>query len=110
MTRMAGQAELPFFPEEVARLKAAFDQVRAQVRAEWDRRAAIPGNTWILPHQGTQHETGNQAELDWQYPFFRDQLVREGLLPAKPPIGAPKELQLPPGMSVLQAIQAGVIR
>ena len=76
----------------------------------WERNAAIPGNTWILPNQAAQHRVGSRAELEWQYPFFRQDLVDAGLLSPQAPQGSPKTLTLPDGMSVLQAIEAGVIR
>lgn len=80
---------------------------------DWfEQNKAIPGNSWIYPHQGTQHDTGNPAELEWQYPFFRQDLVVAGLLPENPPPGAgmPIEIDLPPGLSVLEAIERGVIQ
>lgn len=78
---------------------------------DWgERNAAIPGNTWILPNQAAQHRAESQAELEWQYPFFRQDLVDAGLLPSQAPQDSPKTLKLPDGMSVLQAIEAGVIR
>lgn len=76
----------------------------------FDQNKAIPGNSWISPDQGTQHDTGNPAELDWQYPFFRQDLVDAGLLPANAPPGTPAEIDLPAGLSVLEAIERGVIR
>lgn len=76
----------------------------------WSQNAVLPGNTWILPSQATQHETGDPAELNWQYPFFRQDLVDAGLLPQQAPLGAPKEIEVPQGMSVLKAIEAGLIR
>ena len=76
----------------------------------WEQNAAMPGNTLVLPDQGTQHSARDRAELDWQYPFFRQDLVDAGLLPRQAPPGAPAEIQLPPGVSVLKAIEAGLIR
>lgn len=84
--------------------------ISAQGDPYWfERRAAIPGNTWILPDQQTQHRRGPD-DLDWQYPFFRGDLVAAGLLPAKAPPGNPSRLEVPAGMSVFEAIKAGVIR
>lgn len=80
---------------------------------DWfEQNQAIPGNSWIYPNQGAQHDTGNPAELEWQYPFFRQDLVDAGLLPANPPPGAgmPIEIVLPAGLSVLEAIERGVIQ
>lgn len=107
MTRMAGEALAQLAPSSSEWLDAA--------KRSWESRAAVPGNTWILPSQGTQHRTGNPAELVWQYPFwqypfFRQEMVDAGLLPPVPSPGNPKELRLPDGVSVLQAIEAGLIR
>ena len=95
--------------------QAMKDELRATVIAMgedpdwWDKQAAKPGNTWVLPSQGTEHRspTGN---LNFQYPFFRSDLVEAGLLPAEAPPGNPREITLPPGMSVVDAIRAGVLR
>lgn len=76
----------------------------------WDSEAWKPGNPWILPHQATQRDRGGDIEIELQYPFFRSRLVEMGLLPSSAPQGTPKEVSLPRGMSVLDAIQAGVIR
>jgi hypothetical protein len=73
----------------------------------WEANAAVPGNSWVLPHQATEHAVGDAR---WQYPFFRADLVRAGLLPSEAPAGNPAEIRLPKGMSVLQAIEEGVIR
>jgi hypothetical protein len=63
----------------------------------------------ILPDQGTQRERGG-ADLEWQYPFFRSDLIAAGLLPANSkPASKEKSISLPSGVSVLEAVQAGLI-
>ena len=121
MTRMAGQVLIPLAPSaEVERLvgetnDAKWDKVKAsdfltEAKESWERSAAIPGNSWILPDQYTQHRTGNESDLDWQYPFFRQDLADAGLLPREAPPGTPAEIRLPVGVSVLEAIETGLIR
>ena len=72
-----------------------------------DRNRAIPGNSFVFPHNATQREAGM---ADWQYPFFRQDLVDAGVLPAKAPAGNPETIELPPGVTVLDAIRSGLIR
>ena len=75
---------------------------------DWfERNKAIPGNSFVLPHHETQHEAGM---FGWQYPFFRQDLVDAGVLPAKAPAGNPGTIYLPPGVTVLDAIRSGLIR
>ena len=75
----------------------------------WDEEAALPGNTWIFPNQEVEHKS-SRGLPDFQYPFFRSALVQAGLLPARAPEGSPKSIRIPEGMSVLDAIEKGVIR
>lgn len=50
---------------------------------------------------------GDPGEL----PGFRLNLVQEGLLPAQPPGNAPRgAIQLPNGMTVLEAVRLGLLR
>lgn len=72
-----------------------------------ERNRRIPGNSFIFPDQKAQIRAGEGV---WQYPLFRQDLVDAGLLPQKAPSGNPVNIDLPPGMTVTAAIQAGVIR
>lgn len=64
----------------------------------------------IFPNQRTQHERG-EADLVWQYPFRRSELVKAGLLPAgSVSMAGAQSIELPRGVSVFEAIQAGIIR
>ena len=64
----------------------------------------------IFPNQATQHARGG-ADLDWQYPFSRGELVKAGLLPVdSTPAAGGEDIHLPRGLSVFEAIQMGLIR
>jgi len=75
----------------------------------YERQSAIPGNAFILPDQRTQHRRG-EADLEWQYPFFRQDLVKAGLLPERAPSVGAERIKIPTGMSVFEAIKVGLIR
>lgn len=109
MTRFAGNEEIGAALQQVA---AAAQQEAAGPSAYWRQMKSIPGNTFILPDQTAQHraDAGPGRGVDWQYPFFRSDLVEAGLLPPQAPANSPAEIAIPPGMTVLQAIQAGLIR
>lgn len=63
----------------------------------------------IFPDPETQLERGG-ADLEWQGPFFRSDLIAAGLLPANSkPASKEKSISLPSGVSVLEAVQAGLI-
>ena len=80
-----------------------------QMKQYFEERKDVVYVPEIFPDQGTQHERGG-AELDWQYPFKRQDLVEANLLPPAPPGVKQKRIELPPGVSVFEAIQAGILR
>ena len=97
-----------FAGESLAGIEQAIAKLAPGGHLTWDELAGRPGNAFILPDQSTQQKRGG-PELDWQYPFFRSDLVEAGLLPAEAPEGNPKEIRVPPGMSVLEAVRSGYI-
>lgn len=106
MERMAGDAAALV----TAAIKAAATSAEGKVDLGWyERQSAIPGNAFILPDQRTQHRRG-EADLEWQYPFFRQDLVKAGLLPERAPSVGAERIKIPTGMSVFEAIKVGLIR